>query len=111
MGEARLFQAFAAKLQNKSCNHNPALRRVMSAAMALHFPIAAAIGLFIPLTLHKLGRDPAQASSAMITAVTDWGGFFSFPSLAMRFLLLLSAYAILMHGGCSILLARHFMIL
>ncbi|MEE8258120.1 MAG: magnesium transporter, partial [Sphingomonadales bacterium] len=36
----------------------------------------------IPLTLHKLGRDPAKGSSVMITAVTDSGGFFIFLGLA-----------------------------
>ncbi len=45
------------------------------------------LGVLIPLTLHKFGRDPAIGSSVMITAVTDSGGFFIFLGLATIFLL------------------------
>ncbi|TDI81349.1 MAG: magnesium transporter [Betaproteobacteria bacterium] len=58
------------------------LSLVMTMAMALNFLLAALLGVLIPLTLHKLGRDPATGSSVMITAVTDSGGFFIFLGLA-----------------------------
>jgi magnesium transporter len=45
------------------------------------------MGVLIPITLTKLGRDPALGSSVMITAVTDSGGFFIFLGLASVFLL------------------------
>jgi magnesium transporter len=59
----------------------------MTMAMALNFLLAALLGVLIPLTLHKLGRDPAKGSSVMITAVTDSGGFFIFLGLATILLL------------------------
>ncbi len=60
---------------------------VMTMAMILNLLLAALLGVLIPLTLRKLGRDPALGSSVMITAVTDSGGFFIFLSLATIFLL------------------------
>jgi magnesium transporter len=66
---------------------NAALGLVMTAAMMLNMVLAALMGVFIPLALDKLGRDPALGSSVMITAVTDSGGFFIFLGLATLFLL------------------------
>ena len=66
---------------------NPELGLVMTAAMMLNLVLAAMMGVFIPLALDKLGRDPALGSSVMITAVTDSGGFFIFLGLATLFLL------------------------
>ena len=63
------------------------LGAVMTAAMMLNLLVAAAVGVAIPMTLQKLGRDPAMGSSVMITAVTDSGGFFIFLGLATLFLL------------------------
>ncbi len=63
------------------------LGAVMTAAMTLNLLVAAAVGVAIPMTLRKLGRDPAMGSSVMITAVTDSGGFFIFLGLATLFLL------------------------
>jgi magnesium transporter len=60
---------------------------VMTASMTLNLLVAAAVGVSIPMTLRKLGRDPAVGSSVMITAVTDSGGFFIFLGLATLFLL------------------------
>ncbi|MGB7290074.1 MAG: magnesium transporter [Candidatus Macondimonas sp.] len=59
---------------------------VMSAAMLLNLALAALMGIFIPLTLHRLERDPAMGSSVMLTAITDSGGFFIFLGLASVFL-------------------------
>ncbi len=59
---------------------------VMSAAMTLNLLLAAMMGVLIPMTLLKLGRDPALGSSVLITALTDSGGFFIFLGLASLFL-------------------------
>lgn len=60
---------------------------VMTAAMTLNLLLAALMGVLIPMTLARLGRDPALGSSVMITAMTDSGGFFIFLGLATVFLL------------------------
>ena len=60
---------------------------VMTAAMTLNLLLAALMGVLIPMTLVRMGRDPALGSSVMITAVTDSGGFFIFLGLATLFLL------------------------
>jgi magnesium transporter len=59
---------------------------VMVVAMTLNLMLAALMGVLIPMTMMKLGRDPAVGSSVMITAVTDSGGFFIFLGLATLFL-------------------------
>jgi len=59
---------------------------VMVLAMTLNLMLAALMGVLIPMTMLKLGRDPALGSSVMITAVTDSGGFFIFLGLATLFL-------------------------
>ena len=66
---------------------NYALGLVMMAAMTINFLLAAIMGVMIPLTMTKLGRDPAVGSSVLITAMTDSGGFFIFLGLATIFLL------------------------
>ena len=66
---------------------NLALGVVMTAAMTLNLLVAALFGVFIPLLMMKLGRDPAVGSSVMITAITDSGGFFIFLGLATLVLL------------------------
>ncbi|MBK9522239.1 MAG: magnesium transporter [Rhodocyclaceae bacterium] len=60
---------------------------VMTSAMTLNLLLAAAVGVGIPMTMQRLGRDPALGGSVMITAVTDSGGFFIFLGLATVFLL------------------------
>ncbi len=60
---------------------------VMAAAMLLNLLLAALVGVAIPLTLHRLGRDPALGSSVLLTFITDGMGFFIFLGLATVFLL------------------------
>lgn len=60
---------------------------VMTGAMTLNLLLAAVMGVLIPLILEKLGRDPAEGSSVLITAITDSGGFFIFLGLATIFLI------------------------
>lgn len=67
--------------------HSVALGVVMTAAMTLNLLLAATVGVAVPLTMQRLGRDPAVGASVMITAVTDSGGFLIFLGLATVFLL------------------------
>ncbi len=64
-----------------------ALGLVMVFAMTLNLMLAALMGVLIPMTMLKFGRDPALGSSVLITAVTDSGGFFIFLGLATLFLI------------------------
>ena len=61
---------------------NVSLSLVMAMAMALTFLLAAILGVLVPLTLYKFGRDPAIGSNVVVTAVIDSGGFFIFLGLA-----------------------------
>jgi len=63
------------------------LALVMTAAMLLNLLLAAVAGVSIPLLRNRFGRDPAQGSSVLITAITDTGGFFIFLGLATLVLL------------------------
>lgn len=67
--------------------HSVALGVVMTSAMLLNLIVGALVGLVIPMSMHKLGRDPAIGSSVMLTAITDSGGFFIFLGLATIFLI------------------------
>ena len=66
---------------------NLQLSLVIGAAMLLNQLVATSVGLFIPLSLHRSGRDPALGSTIMLTATTDSVGFFIFLGLATLFLL------------------------
>ena len=63
-----------------------ALGLVMTTAVLLNLIIAAVVGVLVPMTLSKAGRDPAQGSSVVLTFVTDGMGFFLFLALAEGFL-------------------------
>ncbi len=63
------------------------LSTVMVSALILDMILGAFAGASIPLLLKGLGRDPAQASSIFLTAITDGAGFFLFLGLASLFLL------------------------
>lgn len=66
---------------------NKLLGLIMVSALIMDMLLGALAGASIPLLLKKLGRDPAQASSIFLTAVTDSAGFFIFLGLAAVFLL------------------------
>ncbi|MET0386878.1 MAG: magnesium transporter [Polyangiales bacterium] len=63
-------------------SRNPALAGVVSVAMVMSMAIAAVCGSIIPIVLTALGRDPATASSILLTSVTDTTGFLSFLGLS-----------------------------
>ena len=65
---------------------NPLLGVILTGAMLLNLLLGAAVGLLIPFTLQRMGRDPAIGSSVLLTAITDSGGFFIFLGLAAIFL-------------------------
>ena len=66
--------------------HHLQLGMVMMGAMMLNLLLAAMAGIFVPLSMDKLGRDPAYGSSVLLTAITDSMGFFIFLGLASIFL-------------------------
>ncbi len=63
-------------------SQNLALAGVISVAMVISMCLAAVSGAVIPIVLTALGRDPATASSIVLTTVTDIVGFLSFLGLA-----------------------------
>lgn len=64
----------------------PVLGLVIAAAMVVNLVVAALAGILIPVTLDKVGIDPALASGAFVTTVTDIVGFFAFLGLAALYL-------------------------
>ncbi len=63
-------------------SRNLGLCLVMFIAMIFSMIAASAAGAMIPVVLVKLKRDPATASSIILTTVTDVIGFFTFLGLA-----------------------------
>jgi magnesium transporter len=61
---------------------NALLGVIMFLAMVGNLVIAGLFGALVPLTLKKLGLDPALGSSIVVTTATDVGGFFVFLGLA-----------------------------
>jgi magnesium transporter len=61
---------------------NAMLALVIAVAMVFSMTLAAVSGAGIPILLTALGRDPATASSIVLTTITDTTGFFSFLGLA-----------------------------
>jgi magnesium transporter len=66
---------------------SPMLGVVIAAAMVVNLIVAGLAGTAIPIILDKLGIDPALASGAFVTTVTDIVGFFAFLGLAAVVLL------------------------
>ena len=62
---------------------------VIGVAMVISMALADLSGAAIPLLLTRLGQDPAQSASILLTTVTDIVGFFSFLGLATLFSTLL----------------------
>jgi len=66
---------------------SPALGMVIAAAMVINLVIAGLAGILVPVALDRLSIDPALASGAFVTTVTDVVGFFAFLALAAAVLL------------------------
>lgn len=58
------------------------LTLIIAIAMVVSMLIAGVAGAFVPLLLTKLGQDPAQSSSIILTTITDVAGFLSFLGIA-----------------------------
>jgi magnesium transporter len=67
--------------------HGVILGVVIGLAMIINLFAAALAGILIPITLEKMGHDPAVSSVIFLTTVTDCVGFFSFLGLATLLLL------------------------
>jgi magnesium transporter len=59
---------------------------VLTAAVLLNLMIAAVAGVMVPIGLQRVGRDPAQGASVLLTFITDSMGFLLFLGLATMFL-------------------------
>jgi magnesium transporter len=55
---------------------------VIVLSMLISMIAAGVAGALVPVTLRRLGQDPAVASSIILTTVTDIAGFFSFLGIA-----------------------------
>jgi magnesium transporter len=60
---------------------------VIAVAMVINLLAAAVAGMLVPLALDHFDIDPAIASGAFVTTVTDVVGFFAFLGLAAMWLL------------------------
>ncbi len=58
------------------------LSLIIGVSMVCSMMIAAVAGCSVPIVLTALKRDPATASSILLTTITDVSGFFSFLGLA-----------------------------
>ena len=66
---------------------NSMLGLVIAVAMVINMVVAGLAGTGVPILLEKMGVDPALASGAFVTTVTDVIGFFAFLGLAAVWLL------------------------
>jgi magnesium transporter len=66
-------------------SQSPGLAMVIGFAMVISMLAAGLAGAIIPIVLTVSGQDPAQASSIILTTVTDVVGFLSFLGLATLF--------------------------
>ncbi|MEM8849524.1 MAG: magnesium transporter [Pseudomonadota bacterium] len=66
---------------------SPMLGVVIAVAMVINLIVAGLAGVGVPVVLQKVGIDPALASGAFVTTVTDVVGFFAFLGLAALWLL------------------------
>ncbi len=65
----------------------PLLALAIALAILITFACAGLAGILVPLTLKRLGADPAVSSSVFVTFVTDIVGFLAFLGLATLILL------------------------
>lgn len=63
-------------------SRSPGLALVIGISMVISMVAAGLAGATIPVMLTRLGQDPAQSSSIILTTVTDVVGFLSFLGIA-----------------------------
>ncbi|MBF0288555.1 MAG: magnesium transporter [SAR324 cluster bacterium] len=61
---------------------SPGLSLVIAVSMVISMTIAGIAGALVPIVLKRVGLDPAQSSSIVLTTVTDIAGFMSFLGIA-----------------------------
>jgi magnesium transporter len=66
---------------------SPALGGVIALAVVINLLTAGITGSVLPVILQRAGVDPAVASSALLTSITDLVGFYVFLALAAVLLL------------------------
>ena len=66
---------------------NNLLALAIGLAVLINFTCAGLAGILVPLTLRRVGADPAVSSSVFVTFVTDLVGFLAFLGLATLILL------------------------
>jgi magnesium transporter len=66
---------------------NPGLAGVIAIALTANLCFAALGGVFVPVTLKRMGFDPALAGGVILTTITDVMGFLTFLGLATLVLL------------------------
>ena len=67
--------------------NSPLLAVAIALAILINFACAGLAGILVPLTLRRVGADPAVSSSVFVTFVTDIVGFLAFLGLATIILL------------------------
>ena len=60
---------------------------MIASALTINLLSAALAGVMVPVTLKRLGFDPALAGGVILTTVTDTMGFLVFLGLATMILL------------------------
>jgi magnesium transporter len=63
-------------------SQNLGLCLVIVLSMVMSMVMAGAAGALVPIALQRIGQDPAQSSSIVLTTITDIAGFFSFLGIA-----------------------------
>lgn len=63
-------------------SRSPGLALVIGVSMVLSMVAAGVSGVLVPTVLTKIGQDPAQSSSIILTTITDIVGFASFLGIA-----------------------------
>ncbi len=66
---------------------DPMIAVVIAVANVVNFVCAGLGGILVPLTLKRIGADPAVASAVFVTTISDVVGFFVFLGLATLVLL------------------------
>ncbi|MBI1358868.1 MAG: magnesium transporter [Alphaproteobacteria bacterium] len=82
-----LLIAWSAALVSLILFHAPVISLVVGMAMTLTFTWAGLIGILAPLTLKRLGQDPAVSSSVFVLTSIDMISFFVFLGLSTLILL------------------------
>lgn len=63
-------------------SHSWGLALIIGVSMVISMVLAGISGAAVPVVLTRVGLDPAQSSSIILTTITDIAGFFSFLGIA-----------------------------